>query len=105
MATMPDMDTFDSPMRDAACTRRQRTDTPLQASGSDERTVAAGGLAQTGGTRDSRILERRGAAGTISGESCSRAIGVRKKKTVLESALTKVPSDLLQGSSRPRLGC
>ena len=31
MATMPDMDTFDSPMRDAACTRRQRTDTPLQA--------------------------------------------------------------------------
>ncbi len=31
MATMPDMDAFDSPMRDAACTRRQRTDTPLQA--------------------------------------------------------------------------
>jgi hypothetical protein len=31
MATMPDMDTFDSPMRDAPCTRRQRTDTPLQA--------------------------------------------------------------------------
>ena len=31
MATMPDMDTFDSPARDAACTRRQRTDTPLQA--------------------------------------------------------------------------
>jgi len=31
MATMPDMDTFDSPVRDAACTRRQRTDTPLQA--------------------------------------------------------------------------
>ncbi|HEX4488732.1 MAG TPA: DUF1553 domain-containing protein [Terriglobales bacterium] len=31
MATMPDMDAFDSPGRDAACTRRQRTDTPLQA--------------------------------------------------------------------------
>ena len=31
MATMPDMDAFDSPMRDAACTRRQRTNTPLQA--------------------------------------------------------------------------
>jgi hypothetical protein len=31
MATMPDMDTFDSAVRDAACTRRQRTDTPLQA--------------------------------------------------------------------------
>ena len=31
MATLPDMDTFDAPMRDAACTRRQRTNTPLQA--------------------------------------------------------------------------
>ena len=31
MATMPDMDAFDEPVRDAACTRRQRTDTPLQA--------------------------------------------------------------------------
>ncbi|HZC44537.1 MAG TPA: DUF1553 domain-containing protein, partial [Acidobacteriaceae bacterium] len=31
MAMMPDMEAFDAPMRDAACTRRQRTDTPLQA--------------------------------------------------------------------------
>ena len=31
MAVMPDMDAFDAPMRDVACTRRQRTDTPLQA--------------------------------------------------------------------------
>jgi hypothetical protein len=31
MAPMPDMDAFDAPMRDAVCTRRQRTDTPLQA--------------------------------------------------------------------------
>ncbi len=31
MALMPDMDAFDAPMRDSACTRRQRTDTPLQA--------------------------------------------------------------------------
>ena len=31
MSTMPDMDAFDAPMRDVACTRRQRTDTPLQA--------------------------------------------------------------------------
>ena len=31
MAAMPDMDAFDAPMRDAVCTRRQRTDTPLQA--------------------------------------------------------------------------
>ena len=28
---MPDMDAFDAPMRDVVCTRRQRTDTPLQA--------------------------------------------------------------------------
>jgi hypothetical protein len=31
MAAPPNMDTFDAPMRDAVCTRRQRTDTPLQA--------------------------------------------------------------------------
>jgi hypothetical protein len=31
MAVMPDMDAFDAPMRDTVCTRRQRTNTPLQA--------------------------------------------------------------------------
>ena len=31
MAMEPDMDAFDAPMRDVVCTRRQRTDTPLQA--------------------------------------------------------------------------
>jgi mono/diheme cytochrome c family protein len=31
MATMPNMDALDAPVRDSACTRRQRTDTPLQA--------------------------------------------------------------------------
>jgi hypothetical protein len=31
MASPPNMDTFDAPMRDAVCTRRQRTDTPMQA--------------------------------------------------------------------------
>jgi len=31
MGPMPDMDAFDAPMRDVVCTRRQRTDTPLQA--------------------------------------------------------------------------
>jgi len=31
MATMPDMDAFDAPPRDGSCTRRQRTNTPLQA--------------------------------------------------------------------------
>jgi hypothetical protein len=31
MASPPNMDAFDAPLRDAVCTRRQRTDTPLQA--------------------------------------------------------------------------
>ena len=31
MAMPPDMEAFDAPARDAVCTRRQRTDTPLQA--------------------------------------------------------------------------
>jgi hypothetical protein len=31
MATLPNMDALDVPARDGACTRRQRTDTPLQA--------------------------------------------------------------------------
>jgi hypothetical protein len=31
MASPPDMDAFDAPVRDTVCTRRQRTDTPLQA--------------------------------------------------------------------------
>jgi len=31
MATMPNMDALDEPVRDGVCTRRQRTDTPLQA--------------------------------------------------------------------------
>jgi hypothetical protein len=31
MATLPNLDAFDAPTRDTACTRRQRTNTPVQA--------------------------------------------------------------------------
>jgi hypothetical protein len=88
MATMPDMDTFDSPMRDAACTRRQRTDTPLQAlvaMNEPLRLEASRKLAERviheSSTEDAR-LDYLGRVLLARGWSS-------KEKTVLESALTK----------------
>jgi len=88
MATMPDMDTFDSPMRDAACTRRQRTDTPLQALvGMNEplRLEASRKLAERlihgSATEDARL------------DYLGRVLLARdwnsREKSVLENALTK----------------
>ncbi len=91
MATMPDMDTFDSPMRDAACTRRQRTDTPLQAlvaMNEPLRLEASRKLAERviheSSTADARL------------DFLGRVLLARdwssREKTVLESALTKFQS-------------
>jgi hypothetical protein len=63
MASPPSMDAFDAPVRDAVCTRRQRTDTPLQAlvTMNDVQWIeAARGLAEraiheAGPTNDARI--------------------------------------------------
>jgi mono/diheme cytochrome c family protein len=91
MATMPDMDTFDSPMRDAACTRRQRTDTPLQAlvaMNEPLRLEASRKLAERviheSSTEESRL------------DYLGRVLLARdwssREKAVLESALTKFQS-------------
>ena len=88
MATMPDMDTFDSPMRDAACTRRQRTDTPLQ---------ALVGMNEPLRLEASRKLAERVIHESSTDESrldyLGRVLLARdwssREKTVLESALTK----------------
>jgi hypothetical protein len=88
MATMPDMDTFDSPMRDAACTRRQRTDTPLQAlvaMNEPLRLEASRKLAERliHESSDARArLDRLGQILLARGWNA-------KEKTVLESALVK----------------
>jgi hypothetical protein len=88
MATMPDMDTFDSPMRDAACTRRQRTDTPLQALVSMNeplRLEAARKLAERLIHQSSNADDRLDYLGRV---LLARA-WTDREKAVLESTLTK----------------
>jgi hypothetical protein len=88
MATVPDMDTFDSPMRDAACTRRQRTDTPLQAlvaMNEPLRLEASRKLAERviheSSTEDARL--------NYLGQVLLARDWSSKEKVILESALTK----------------
>jgi Protein of unknown function (DUF1553)/Protein of unknown function (DUF1549)/Concanavalin A-like lectin/glucanases superfamily/Planctomycete cytochrome C len=88
MATMPDMDTFDSPMRDAACTRRQRTNTPLQAlvaMNEPLRLEASRKLAE-------RVIHESSTVDTrldYLGQVLLARNWSSKEKTVLESALTR----------------
>jgi mono/diheme cytochrome c family protein len=91
MAPMPDMDTFDSPMRDAACTRRQRTDTPLQAlvaMNEPLRLEASRKLAERLIHQSSNANARLDYLGRV---LLSREWNSREK-AVLESALTKFES-------------
>jgi hypothetical protein len=88
MATMPDMDTFDSPVRDAACTRRQRTDTPLQAlvtMNEPLRLEASRKLAERVIRESSNMDARLDFLGQV---LLSRDWNSREK-TILEGALTK----------------
>jgi Protein of unknown function (DUF1553) len=88
MATMPDMDTFDSPMRDAACTRRQRTDTPLQAlvaMNEPLRLEASRKLAERVIHESSTVDARLDYLGQV----LLARDWSSKEKTILESALTK----------------
>ncbi len=91
MATMPDMDTFDSPVRDAACTRRQRTDTPLQAlltMNEPLRLEASRKLAERLIHQSSKTDDRLDYLGRV---LLARGWSSREK-TVLETALTRFES-------------
>ena len=88
MATMPDMDTFDSPARDVACTRRQRTDTPLQAlveMNEPLRLEASRKLAERVIRQSANVDARLDYLGEV---LLARAWNP-KEKTVLEGALAK----------------
>jgi len=99
MATMPDMDTLDVPVRDAACTRRQRTDTPLQAlvlMNDPQWLEAARRLAE----RVIRQSPETGARLNYLGEVLLARPWEPREKLVLENALTRFQSAYAQDQSR-----
>jgi hypothetical protein len=90
MVTMPDMDAFDAPMRDVVCTRRQRTDTPLQAlvTMNDEQWVEASrALAQRAIQQGGKLPDRRI---KIMGDILLAHDPPPKMMAVLESSLAKM---------------
>src|SRR5712672_4363808 len=98
MATMPDMDTLDVPVHDAACTRRQRTDTPLQAlvlMNDPQWLEASRRLAE-------RVIRQSPETGTrlnYLGEVLLARPWEAREKSVLENALTKFQSAYAQDKS------
>jgi len=98
MATMPDMDTLDVPVHDAACTRRQRTDTPLQAlvlMNDPQWLEASRRLAE-------RVIHQSPETGTrlnYLGEVLLARPWEAREKSVLENALTKFQSAYAQDKS------
>jgi len=99
MATMPDMDTLDAPVRDAACTRRQRTDTPLQAlvlMNDPQWLEASRHLAE-------RVIHQSSETGTrlnYLGEVLLARPWEAREKIVLENALMKFQSSYAHDKSR-----
>jgi hypothetical protein len=99
MATIPDMDTLDVPVRDAACTRRLRTDTPLQAlvlMNDPQWLEASRHLAE-------RVIRRSSETGTrldYLGEVLLARPWEPREKIVLENALVKFQSAYAHEESR-----
>jgi hypothetical protein len=99
MATMPDMDALDVPVRDAACTRRQRTDTPLQAlvlMNDPQWLEASRHLAE-------RVIRQSSETGTrlnYLGEVLLARAWEPREKLVLENALMKFQSTYAHDQSR-----
>jgi hypothetical protein len=99
MATTPDMDTLDVPVRDAACTRRQRTDTPLQALVlmNDPQWLEASRRLAERVIRQSRETSARL---DYLGEVLLSRAWEPQEKLVLENALQKFQSAYLQNQSQ-----